>query len=141
MARYPPDVGRAPVHILRLVIEDILEGGGSIKHVPAHGVQHALQGEGTALSARAPRPSSSRGEHHSQHSPSAAPPPPEVLLSLSRTGEPYLGFPRGAAGVEDEEFVLRVTPLGLALRAGTVHQLVPPHVRAWVPGGLRKAQD
>lgn len=51
MARYPPDVSRAPVHILRLVIEDVLEGGGSIKHVPAHGVQHALWGEGTALSA------------------------------------------------------------------------------------------
>lgn len=51
MARYPPDVSRAPVHILRLVIEDVLEGGGSIKHVPAHGVQHALRGEGTALSA------------------------------------------------------------------------------------------
>lgn len=90
---------------------------------------------------RAPGPSSSWGEHHSQHSPSAAPLPPEALLSLSRTGEPYLGFPRGAAGVENEEFVLRVTPLGLALRAGTVHQLMPPHVRAWVPGGLRKAQD
>lgn len=72
--------------------------------------------------------------------PSPAPPAQGFVAQpvLCRELGAHLGFSSGAARVEDEELVLGVAPLGLTLYAGTTHQLVPPRVHGWVPGGLRK---
>lgn len=54
MTCYPSNVSCAPVDILRLIIKHIFKGGGSIKHVSTHCMQHTLQEEGTQLSGLAP---------------------------------------------------------------------------------------
>ena len=42
MSGDPADVGRAPVDVLRVVVERELERGGRVQHVAARGVEHAL---------------------------------------------------------------------------------------------------
>lgn len=39
----PPDVRRAPVHVVGLVVEHHFEGGGGVEHVAADGVENSLQ--------------------------------------------------------------------------------------------------
>lgn len=39
----PTDVGRAPVDVVRLVVENQFKGGGGVEHVAAHRVEHPLQ--------------------------------------------------------------------------------------------------
>lgn len=46
--------------------------------------------------------------------------------------------PSGATGVEDEERILRVTPLRLALLRGSAHQGVPAQVHLRVPRHLER---
>ena len=55
-----------------------------------------------------------------------------LSLSLSR-----LGFACGAAGVQDEEWVFSITPLGLTLISCVLHEFMPPKVHAVVPGDLQ----
>lgn len=52
-----------------------------------------------------------------------------------------LWSPGGAACVEDEEGILRVTPLGLTLLRGSGHQGVPAHVHLGVPWHLKRERD
>lgn len=47
-----------------------------------------------------------------------------------------LRFAGGAAGVEDEERILRPAPLGLALVRRSAHQRVPTQVHLGVPRDL-----
>lgn len=49
--------------------------------------------------------------------------------------------PGGAAGVEDEERILRVAPLRLALLRGIGHQGVPAQVHLGVPWHLNGERD
>lgn len=48
----------------------------------------------------------------------------------------YLGLAGGAAGVENEQRVLSIQPLGFTLLRSVSHRLVPPHITLRVPGGL-----
>ena len=59
-----------------------------------------------------------------------------VFVSPRVRESAYLGFARGAAGVEDEEGVLRVAPLGLTLVRHAAQQSVPTRIHIWVPGNL-----
>lgn len=48
-----------------------------------------------------------------------------------------LGFARRAAGVQNEEGILGITPLGLKLITCFLHEFVPPQVNPLVPGDLQ----
>ena len=57
------------------------------------------------------------------------------ILSVS-----YFGLASGAAGVEDEQRVLCVQPLGFTLFRRGSHYLIPPNITSRVPGGLNKPE-
>lgn len=43
MSSDPADVSRAPIDVVRLVVEHQFKGGGGVEHVAAHRVEHPLQ--------------------------------------------------------------------------------------------------
>lgn len=48
VSRDPADVRRAPVHVVGLVVEHQLEGGGGVEHVAADRVEDSLQTRGAS---------------------------------------------------------------------------------------------
>jgi len=95
MARYPSNVGRAPVDILRLVIKHVFKRGGSKKHVSTHRMQHALRGEGTQPSGQAPTRALAlpgQAEHHQPTEPEQQQPAQPLSQDLCGSSS-YWGLP------------------------------------------------